>query len=70
MIIWKLSVALLTLFIFAAPAYAYIDPGTGSLVIQMVIAGVAIAAFYLKRYWTKVKAFITRYFVKDNEVKR
>jgi hypothetical protein len=30
------------------PAYAYLDPGTGSYVFQLVIAGVLGSTFFLK----------------------
>ena len=36
------------------PAHAYVDPGTGSVVLQMVIAGALGAAFTLKRFWRKI----------------
>lgn len=42
---------------FPAPAAAYIDPGTGSLVLQMLIAGALGAAFAVKRFWRKIVAF-------------
>jgi len=35
----------------------YIDPGTGSLVLQGLIAGLAIAAAALRGYWYRIKAF-------------
>jgi hypothetical protein len=31
-----------------APAYAYVDPGTGSMLIQLVFASVAGAIFFLR----------------------
>ena len=39
-------------------SYAYIDPGTGSFVLQLLIAGFLGAIFYLKFYWRKVKLFV------------
>lgn len=37
----------------AAPAYAYIDPGTGSMMLQLMLGGVAgamvVGKLYLKR---------------------
>jgi hypothetical protein len=39
-------------------AYAYIDPGTGSMLLQGLIAAVAAAAIAIKLYWQKVKAFL------------
>ena len=38
-------------------AWAYLDPGTGSAVIQMVVASVMGGLFILKVYWRKVVAF-------------
>ena len=32
----------------APPAYAYIDPGSGSFLLQMILAGIAGAAFYFR----------------------
>jgi len=40
----------------ASPAAAYIDPGTGSLVLQMFIAGALGAAYAIKRFWRKIIA--------------
>lgn len=39
----------------AAPAYAYLDPGTGSLIIQSVIGAAAAVGITLKLYWHKIK---------------
>jgi len=47
---------------FPAPAAAYIDPGTGSLVLQMLIAGALGAAFAVKRFWRKIVAFLSSVF--------
>ena len=34
---------------------AYIDPGTGSLVLQMIAGGVAAAAVTAKLYWRRLR---------------
>lgn len=39
---------------------SYIDPGTGSLIIQILVAGLIGGLFMLKAYWKKVKKFILR----------
>jgi len=39
------------------PAYAYLDPGTGSIILQMAIAGLLSALFTIKMYWYRVKSF-------------
>ncbi|MEE3329312.1 MAG: hypothetical protein VX246_00465 [Myxococcota bacterium] len=39
-------------------AYAYIDPGTGSYVVQAIVAAVAGGAMAMRMYWDRVKAFL------------
>ena len=36
-----------------------IDPGTGSLLVQGLIAGVAAGLYTLKLYWYRLKKFFT-----------
>lgn len=43
---------------------AYLDPGTGSYIIQLLIAGVLGAAFMLRGYWKNVKGFFAGLFSK------
>jgi len=40
-------------------AYAYLDPGTGSYLFQMLIAGLIGASFAIKLYWRKIKSFFS-----------
>jgi hypothetical protein len=55
-----LTAASLMMFIlFPAPAMAYIDPGTGSFIIQGIIALVVGAGVAVKMYWHRIKAFFT-----------
>jgi hypothetical protein len=39
---------------------AYLDPGSGSVLIQLLIAGLLGAAFIVKASWSKIKAFFSR----------
>lgn len=41
--------------IFPLTAFAYLDPGTGSIILQGLIAAVAAAGFVMKAYWFKIK---------------
>lgn len=41
------------------PAHAYLDPGTGSALIQGVIAAIAAVGVTLKLYWHRIKRFFT-----------
>ncbi len=43
-----------------SPAYAYLDPGTGSMLVQMLLGGVAGALVIGKLYWHRVTAFFGR----------
>jgi len=43
-----------------APAAAYIDPGTGSMLLQMFVAGVAGAIFYFRELRIKVLSLFSR----------
>lgn len=47
------------LLALAAPAHAYIDPGTGSYVFQIVIAAAVGAAFSIKLFWRRITGFFT-----------
>ena len=49
--------------IFAAyNIHAYIDPGTGSVIIQVLIASFVGGLFLMKVFWGKVKAFFNNLF--------
>lgn len=52
------TVLLLSVSMFATDARAYLDPGTGSYVLQMVLAGIAAALFAVKLFWVRIKAFV------------
>lgn len=38
-------------------AHAYLDPGTGSLILQALIAGIAAALAAVKIFWLKITIF-------------
>ena len=38
----------------------YVDPGSGSYLVQVIIAAILGALFYFKAAWWKVKSFFTR----------
>jgi hypothetical protein len=45
-----------------ADAYAYLDPGTGSFVLQMLLGGIAGMMVVARLYWEKLKLAIGRTF--------
>lgn len=46
--------------LIASPAYAYLDPGTASLILQSTIGAVAGALVFGKLYLAKVRDFFFR----------
>jgi hypothetical protein len=39
-------------------AYAYLDPGTGSMMLQVILGGVAAVGVAVKLYWHKLRVAI------------
>ena len=46
------------LLVFEARAAAYLDPGTGSMLLQALLGGVAAVGVIAKLYWRRVTAAI------------
>jgi hypothetical protein len=44
----------------AARTLAYLDPGSGSYLLQLLIAGALGLGFALKMFWGRIKAFFLR----------
>ena len=49
------SILLLSRGFFVSDAYAYLDPGTGSVILQALIGVIAGVLITLKIYWYKLK---------------
>jgi hypothetical protein len=54
-----IATAVLGCTVIAAPSHAYLDPGTGSIILQSLLAGVAVAIGLLRLYWYRFKAFLS-----------
>ena len=54
--------SLMKLFVFcllvmmSINAYAYLDPGTGSMMLQVILGGVAAVGVAIKLYWHRLRA--------------
>jgi hypothetical protein len=42
---------------FAAPAYAYLDPGTGSALLQALVGGIALVAAVVTHRWHQLRSW-------------
>jgi len=64
-------IAIFTVFLLAFPveAHAYLDPGAGSYVLQIVLAGIVGASFMVKVYWKKIKLFLLQIFSGNKKLK-
>jgi hypothetical protein len=50
------------LLVLPSTAHAYLDPGTGSYVVQLLIGGLLGGLFALGVFWRRVVAFIKHLF--------
>jgi hypothetical protein len=53
---FRLAMALMVLGMSASSAHAYLDPGTGSIILQVLLGGIAGMAVAIKLYWHKFLA--------------
>ena len=51
-------VVLVGVFGFSPSAYAYLDPGSAGMFLQILLGGVAGVAVVLKLYWARIKGFL------------
>lgn len=56
------------IFFLNTNAYAYLDPGLGSIILQGIVAAIAATSLTIKIYWQKIKSFFKKK-KKDKEIK-
>jgi hypothetical protein len=54
-----LLITLLTPHLPPLRPHAYLDPSSGSFLIQLLIAGLVGAGFLIKMYWKKIKGLFS-----------
>jgi hypothetical protein len=60
--------SILIWLILSKNSLAYLDPGTGSLIIQSTIAAVAGAFYTIKLYWFQIRKFISKVLNKKRNI--
>jgi len=55
-----LALGLALTLLWPQPAHAYIDAGTGGLIIQLLLAGLAGLGVVIKMYWRKLAGYFSR----------
>ena len=52
-----IAVLILAIFVsvaFSKPAFAYIDPGSGSMILQVILLAFIAGWFTIKNYWLRI----------------
>jgi hypothetical protein len=57
----------LPLLLLPSVAHAYLDPGTGSYVLQLLIGGLLGGLFAVGMFWRRVVAFFKRLFTRGSK---
>ena len=63
---------LVIIFVFVSlltrNAYAYIDPGTGSYIVQIILGAVVGGLYAIKLFWKNIAAFLKGLFIRKNKI--
>jgi len=55
---------------FSQEAYAYLDPGSGSYILQLIIGIIVGVSFMIKTYWRKIINLFINLFSKQKKDKK
>lgn len=53
---WRIVIILTLTSLVPTIAFAYLDPGTGSMLLQVLLGGLAAVGVAFKLYWHKIKS--------------
>jgi len=53
--------------VFPQRVYAYLDPGTGSYILQLAIAALLGGSVMIKIYWKKIRTYLANLFSKKQK---
>ena len=59
------AIVVSTISVWPSESFAYIDPGTGSILIQGIIGAIAAIGVTLKLYWHRIVALFRRESTED-----
>ncbi len=57
--------AVFVLLLFTKPAYAYLDPGAGSMLIQAFLAAITAVSVSIGIFWRSLRSFFGRLFGRE-----
>lgn len=65
--ILDIALVLTILYLIAVKnTYAYIDPGSGSYLLQIIAAGLLSSIFIIKKFWRSINKFFSSFLKKIN----
>ena len=59
---WQFVLITFTVTFMASPAQAYIDPGVGGMLLQLLLGGVAGGVVIIRLYWERVTSTVRKVF--------
>lgn len=65
--LYLLLLIFITLISFTSNSFAYLDPGTGSIILQAIIGFFAAGIATLYFYWNKFKLLICKLFKREKK---
>jgi len=66
-LMYSVFLAGLLFLAFTRDTHAYLDPGSGSYIIQLVVAGLLGGSLAIKIFWGNIKTFVSGLFSKKEE---
>jgi len=64
-----LAIAIAACTLCRGTAHAYIDPGTGSYMLQMLLAGLLGALMAIKMFWRQITAWFSSVFSRGSDTR-
>lgn len=65
----RYSFSLLIFVLMIKPSFAYVDPGSGSYIIQLILAGLLGMIFYIKQIKNFLRNLFTKFIWKNKSQK-
>ena len=59
---WQFVLVAFAIIFMASPAQAYIDPGVGGMLLQLLLGGVAGVVVIMRLYWERVTLTVRKVF--------
>jgi len=56
----------IVLMLINSELHAYLDGGSGGMIVQVILGVLAVGGAYMKMYWEKIKSFFQRKHKKDD----